>query len=57
VGASLDDLRACPAAVRLEVGHALFAAQEGKIDPAAKPLKGLGGASILEIVASYQGNA
>ena len=36
---------------------ALFAAQEGKIDPGAKPLKGFGGASVIEIVASYHGNA
>jgi phage-related protein len=33
-----------------------FAAQEGKTDPAAKPLKGFGGASVLEIVASHQGS-
>jgi phage-related protein len=32
-------------------------AQEGGIDPAAKPLKGFGGASVLEIVASHHGNA
>ena len=31
--------------------------QEGKTDPAAKPLKGFGGASVLEIVASHHGNA
>lgn len=43
--------------VRLDIGHALFAAQEGKTDPAAKPLKGFGGASVLEIIASHQGSA
>ena len=57
VGTSLGDLRAFPAAVRLDIGYALFAAQEGKIDPAAKPLKGFGGASVLEVVASHRGNA
>lgn len=41
----------------MDIGHALFAAQEGKTDPAAKPLKGFGGASVLEIVASHLGNA
>lgn len=41
----------------MDVGQALFAAQEGKIDPAAKPLRGFGGASVLEIVASHQGGA
>ncbi len=57
VGASLRDLRAFPSAVRIDIGHALFAAQEGKTDPAAKPLKGFGGASVLEIVASHHRNA
>src|SRR5258708_21191379 len=56
-GTSLKDLRSFPSPVRVEIGHALFAAQEGKTDPAAKPLKGFGGASVLEIVASYHGNA
>jgi phage-related protein len=49
-------LRSFPRAVRLDIGHALFAAQEGKTDPAAKPLKGFGGSSVLEIVASHFGN-
>jgi len=43
--------------VRIDIGHALFAAQEGKTDPAAKPLKGFGGANVIEIVASHHGNA
>ena len=57
IGTSLKDLRSFPNAVRVDIGHALFAAQEGKTDPAAKPLKGFGGASIIEIVASHRGNA
>src|SRR5258708_6472076 len=57
MGASLRDLRSFPRSVRIDIGHALFTAQEGKIDPAAKPLKGFGGAGVLEIVASYNGNA
>jgi phage-related protein len=57
MGTSLRDLRSFPAAVRADIGYALFAAQEGKIDSAAKPLKGFGGASVLEIVASRHGNA
>ncbi len=56
-GNSLKDLRSFPSPVRLDIGHALFTAQEGKTDPAAKPLKGFGGASVLEIVASHYGNA
>ena len=57
IGSSLRYLRLLPSPVRLEIGHALFAAQQGEIDPAAKPLKGFGGASVLEIVVSHRGNA
>jgi len=57
IGTSLRDLRSSPREVRIDIGHALFTAQEGKTDPAAKPLKGFGGASVLEIVASHHGNA
>jgi len=57
VGTSLRDLRSFPRAVRSDIGQALFTAQQGKTDPAAKPLKGFGGASVMEIVASHQGNA
>jgi phage-related protein len=56
VGTSLRDLRLFPRAVRRDIGQALFAAQNGQIDPAVKPLKGFGGPSVLEIVASDQGN-
>lgn len=34
---------------------ALYAAQQGETDPAAKPLKGFGGASVLEIVVEERG--
>lgn len=57
IGTSLRDLRSFPRAVKVDIGHALFTAQEGKTDPAAKPLKGFGGASVLEIVSSHHGNA
>jgi len=57
VGTSLRDLRSFPRAVRSDIGQALFTAQEGETDPNAKPLKGFGGASVLEIVASHHGNA
>ena len=57
IGTSLRDLRSFPREVRIDIGHALFTAQEGKTDPAAKPLKGFGGAGVLEIVASHHGNA
>jgi phage-related protein len=57
IGTSLRDLRSFPGSVRRDIGHAIFTAQEGKTDPAAKPLKGFGGASVLEIVAPHHGNA
>jgi phage-related protein len=57
VGTSLRDLRSFPPAVRLDIGHALFTAQQGQTDPAAKPLNGFGGASVMEIVASHHGDA
>ncbi len=54
VGSSRKDLRACPQPVRKDIGKALYAAQRGETDPAAKPLKGFGGTRVLEIVERYQ---
>jgi phage-related protein len=56
VGTSLRDLRSFPRPVRIDFGHALYTAQMGKTDPAAKPLNGFGGASVLEIVAPHRGD-
>ena len=42
--------------VRSEIGQALYAAQRGETDPAAKALKGFGGSSVLEIIAPYDGD-
>ncbi len=36
--------------------HALYVAQQGDTDPAAKPLKGFGGVNVMEIVAPFDGN-
>lgn len=47
---SREALRAFPEQVRRDIGQALYAAQEGDTDPAAKPLKGFGGARVMEIV-------
>ena len=46
-----------PKPVRVAFGGALFDAQTDKINPAAKPLKGFTGASVVEIVESFEGNA
>jgi phage-related protein len=56
VGSSLKNLKSFPPDVKAEVGHALFAAQQGATDPAAKPLKSFGGVSVMEIVAPFDGN-
>jgi phage-related protein len=50
-------LRAFPRQARREIGVALYAAQQGETDPAAKPLKGFGGASVMEIVSEDQRDA
>lgn len=50
IGSSLRDLRAMPDQVRRDIGQALYTAQQGETDPAAKPLKGFGGARVMEIV-------
>jgi phage-related protein len=42
VGSSLKDLRSFPESVRLDVGQALYTAQKGETDTAAKPLKDFG---------------
>ena len=56
VGSSQKDLRSFPKPVRQAAGHAIYAAQKGEIDPAAKPLKGFGGRSVLEIVTDHRGD-
>ena len=54
VGSSLKDLREFPDEVKDEMGFALYEAQCGLKPTAAKPLKGFGGAGVLEIVTDYQ---
>jgi phage-related protein len=50
VGSSKKDLMALPLPVRKFFGHALDFAQRGDQHDAAKPLKGFGGAGVVEIV-------
>ena len=38
------------------MGQALYTAQQGGTDPAAKPLKGFGGAKVMEIVDRHDTN-
>ncbi len=53
VGSSRKEMREFPPAVRRTFGIALFAAQLGEMPPEAKPLKGFGGASVLELIEDY----
>jgi phage-related protein len=56
VGTSRDDLRAFPDDVRDELGYALYWAQIGSKHWKAKPLRGFGGAGVLENVADTDGD-
>lgn len=55
IGSSRDDLRRFPKEVRIVIGTALNSAQLGGKHPAAKPLRGFGGAGVLEIVDDFDG--
>ncbi len=56
VGSSLRDLRGFPSAVRRVMGQALDDAQHGEKHPGARPLKGFGGAGVLEIIEDDDGD-
>ena len=56
VGDSFDVLRQLPRPVQHGIGTALRLAQEGSKDPSAKPLKGFGGAGVLEVIEDFDGN-
>ena len=55
IGSAKEDLLSFPGEVISEIGHALYVAQMGGKHSAAKPLKGFGGASVLEIVEDHDG--
>jgi phage-related protein len=55
LGSSKKDLIALPEDVRRFFGHALHFAQNGEKHDAAKPLKGFGGAGVLEVVENDEG--
>ncbi len=56
VGSSKKDLLAMPDDVVDVFGFALHLAQTGKKHAQAKPLKGFGGASVLEVVEDHMGD-
>jgi phage-related protein len=57
VGSSKEDLLAFPVRSRKEAGYALYLAQIGMKAVKAKPLRGFGGAHVLEVVLEREGNA
>ncbi len=56
VGRALDELLDLPEAVRRSMGYALRFAQAGVKPDTAKPLKGFGGAGVLEVVENHDGD-
>ena len=56
VGSSYKDFRSFPDEVQDHVGYALHVAQTGSKHEDAKPLKGFGGACVLEVVSNYSGD-
>ncbi|MGB8684749.1 MAG: type II toxin-antitoxin system RelE/ParE family toxin [Candidatus Binatus sp.] len=53
VRSSKDDLKKFPRTAQSHLGFALKVAQSGGKHPDAKPMKGFGGASVIEIVEDY----
>jgi phage-related protein len=53
IASTRDDLSAMPEEVKRLFGFAIRAAQRGSKHPDAKPLKGFGGAGVLEIVEDF----
>jgi len=56
MGRSREDLKRFPDEVQDEMGYGLFAAQADEKHPRAKPLKGFGGAGVLEMISDYRGD-
>jgi phage-related protein len=56
IGSSLEDLRSFPEDVRRSMGYALHLAETGGKSPAAKPVEGFKGASVMKIVEDHDGD-
>ncbi|HEX2203299.1 MAG TPA: type II toxin-antitoxin system RelE/ParE family toxin [Longimicrobium sp.] len=56
IGSSHKDLKGFPGEVQDVMGRALLDAQLGDKHPEAKPLRGFGGAGVLEIVEDFAGD-
>lgn len=56
VGSARKDLQRFPVPVRKAMGRALMAAQFNTKSEQSKPLKGFGGAGVLEVVEDHDGD-
>ena len=56
IGSSQRDIREFPDEVKDDIGYALFEVQKGGKPASAKPLKGFGGAGVLEIIENFDGD-
>ncbi|MBA4077008.1 MAG: addiction module toxin RelE [Cyanobacteria bacterium PR.023] len=56
VGSSYKDFCSFPDLVQDVMGFALYQAQIGRLHSCCKPMKGFGGASVVEIVDDHQGD-
>jgi phage-related protein len=56
LGSSKADLSVFPDEVKDSIGFALYVAQQGGKHRTAKPLRGFGGAGILDIVDDFDGD-
>lgn len=56
VRSSRKDLLTFPKDAQREIGYAIYAAQIGEKAASAKPLKGFGGGSVLEVVENDDGD-
>lgn len=56
ISSARAELKAFPFEVQHDIGHVLMAVQSGLKPVNAKPLKGFGGASVLEIIEDHRGN-
>lgn len=56
VGSSKEDLRDFPEDVRRRIGGALWDAQLGLKAPYVKPMRGFGGAGVLEVADDFDGD-
>ena len=57
MGSSREALRSFPEQVRRDIGQALYTAQQGETDPAAKPLKSGSPRAAISQAGSFVGGA